>query len=68
MLAPLTSLVGGCCHTKIMRAKKTKKKPWLWDEVHQKAFDDVKAIIAKDSELVYPGYSKEFEVYTDASS
>jgi ribonuclease HI len=68
MLAPLTSLVGECGHTKITKAKKTKKRPWYWDEVHQKAFDDVKAIIAKEVVLAYPDYSKEFEIYTDASS
>ena len=42
--------------------------PWHWDEVHQKAFNDVKAVIAKDVALAYPDYSKEFEIYTDASS
>ena len=68
MLAPLTSLVGECCHTKITKAKKTKKRPCYWDEVHQKAFNDIKAIIAKEVVLAYPDYSKEFEIYTDASS
>ncbi len=28
MLAPLTSLVGECGHTKITKANKTKKRPW----------------------------------------
>jgi len=68
MLAPLTSLVGECGHTKVTNALKTKKVPWQWDEVHQKAFNDIKAIIAKDVALAYPDYSKEFEIYTDASS
>jgi hypothetical protein len=68
MFAPLTSLVGECGHTKVTRARKTKKFPWNWDEVHQKAFDDVKAIIAKDVSLAYPDYSKAFEIYTNASS
>eukprot|EP00804_Cyclotella_cryptica_P022875 CCRYP_005078-RA/>CCRYP_005078-RA protein AED:0.09 eAED:0.31 QI:0/0/0/1/0/0/2/0/321 len=58
VLAPLTSLV----------ANKTKKRPWYWDTVHQKAFDDVKTSIAKDVVLAYPDYSMEFEIYTDASS
>ena len=47
---------------------KTRKVPWHWDEIHQKAFNDVKAVIAKDVDLAYPDYSKEFEIYTDASS
>ena len=68
MLAPLTSLVGECGHTKVTRALKTRKVPWHWDAVHQKAFDDVKAVIAKDVALAYPDYSKDFEIYTDASS
>ena len=36
--------------------------------MHQKEFNDVKAIIARDMALAYPDYSKEFEIYTDASS
>ena len=66
MLAPLTSLVGECGHTKVIRALKTRKVPW--DEVNQKAFNDVKAAIAKDVALAYPDYSKDCEIYTDASS
>ena len=53
---------------KVTRAKKTKKKAWHWDEVHQIAFDNVKSTIARDVVLAYPDYSKEFEIYTDASS
>jgi hypothetical protein len=68
MLAPLTSLVGECSKTKITRAKGTKKVPWHWDEVHQRAFDQVKATIAKEVVLDYPDYSKVFKIYTDASS
>jgi hypothetical protein len=68
MLAPLTSLVGECGQTKTTKAKGTKKVPWHWDKVHQKAFNHVKATIAKDVVLAYPDYSKVFEIYTDASS
>jgi hypothetical protein len=68
MLAPLTDLVGQCGQTKVTKAKGTKKVPWHWDEVHQKAFDAVKTTIAKDVVLAYPDYDKVFEVYTDASS
>jgi hypothetical protein len=60
MLAPLTSLVGECGQTKTTKAKGTKKLPWHWDKVHQRASDCVKATIAKDVVLVYPDYSKVF--------
>jgi hypothetical protein len=68
MLAPLTSLVGECSQTKVTRAKGTKKAPWHWDEVHQRAFNHVKATIAREVVLAYPDYFKVFEIYTDASS
>ena len=68
MLAQLTDLVGKCGQTKTTKAKGTKKAPWCWSEVHQKAFDDAKATIAKEVVLAYPDYSKVFEIYTDASS
>ncbi len=48
MLTPLTSLVGECGQTKTTKAKGTKKVPWHWDEVHQRALNHVKATIAKD--------------------
>jgi hypothetical protein len=57
MLAPLTSLVGECGQTKITSAKGTEKVPWHWDEVHKRAFDHIKAIIAKKVVLAYPNYS-----------
>jgi hypothetical protein len=62
MLAPLTSLVGECSQTNVTKAKGTKKVPWHWDEVHQRAFDHEKAIIAKEVVLAYPVYSKVFEI------
>ncbi len=68
MLAPFTSLVGECGQTKVTRAKGTKTVPWHWDEVHQRAFNHVKATITRDVVLAYPDYSKVFEIYTDASS
>jgi hypothetical protein len=68
ILAPLTDLVGECGETKTTRVNKTKKKRWRWDPIHQQAFDDVKAAIAKETFLAYPDFLKPFEVYTDASS
>ncbi len=68
MLAPLTSLIGECSQTKSTKAKGTKKVPWHWDEVHKRAFDHIKATIAKDVVSAYLDYSKVFKIYTDASS
>ena len=45
ILAPLTNLVGECAVTKPMKKKGTKRKPFHWDESHQRAFDDMKATI-----------------------
>ncbi len=47
---------------------KPKKQPWRWDPIHQQAFDNVKAAIAKETVLAYPDFSKPFKVFTDASS
>ena len=63
-LTPLTALVGECGRTKVTKAKGTKKVPWHWDEVHQEAFDHVKATIARDVVLAYPDYSEVFKIYT----
>ncbi len=67
MLAPLTSLVGECGETKVTKANGTKKVPWHWDKVYQRASDHVKTILAKDVVLAYQDYSKVFEIYTVAS-
>jgi hypothetical protein len=68
MLAPLTDLVGEHGEMKTTRMKKTKKKPWRWDPIHQQAFDSAKAAIAKETVLAYPDFLELFEIYTDASS
>jgi hypothetical protein len=64
MFAPLTSLVGECGQIKVSKTKGTKKVPWHWDEVHQKAFDHEKATIAKEVVMAYPDISKVFERFT----
>jgi hypothetical protein len=68
MLTPLTSLVGECGQIKVTRANGTKKVPCHCDKVYQRAFDQVKATIAKEVVLAHPDYSKVFKIYTDASS
>jgi hypothetical protein len=47
MLDPLIDLVGECGETKTTKRNMTKKKPLQWDPIHQQAFDNVKAAIAK---------------------
>jgi hypothetical protein len=68
MAVTLTPPVGECGETKTTRKNKTKKNPWQWDLIHQKAFDDVKATIIKEVVLAYPDFSKPFEIYTDSST
>jgi hypothetical protein len=38
------------------------------ESIHQQAFDDVKATIAKEVVLAYPDFTKPFKIYTDAST
>jgi transposase InsO family protein len=56
ILAPLTRLVGH---------KSKGKVPWTDD--CQKAFDTMKALLAKDAFLRYPDHNKPFNIYVDAS-
>ncbi len=53
-------------YNKSSESQRFKAKPWHWDEIHQKAFDQVKATICQDVVLAYPDYSKPFEIFTDA--
>jgi transposase InsO family protein len=43
------------------------KVKWKWTDEHQVAFDQMKALIAKETLLTFPDFSKEFEIHTDAS-
>jgi hypothetical protein len=52
MLAPL--MVRECSQTKLTKEKETKKVPWHWGKVQQKAFNHIKATIAKKVVLAYP--------------
>jgi hypothetical protein len=68
ILAPLTDLVSKYGKTKTAKKKNTKKKSWQLDLIHQQAFDNVKAAIAKVVVLAYPDFLKPFEIYMDTSS
>ena len=54
MLAPLTDLVRECGHTKMTKQKGTKKQPWYWSNMQQKAFNTIKAALARDVLLAFP--------------
>ena len=49
ILAPLTDLAG------VGKEKKLK-----WTEVHQKAFEDIKKVMAKETILTYPNFNEVF--------
>ena len=54
---------------KSLEKKTGRKKPaWYWDAIHQKAFDEIKEVIARDVVLAYPDFDVLFEIYTNASS
>jgi len=54
ILAPLTRLT-------------SKKVKFHWGEAEQKAFEDMKTIVGRDTLLAYPNFDEEFVIHTDAS-
>ena len=54
LLAPLSSLTSA-------------KVKWKWTTEHQESFDKMKALMAKETLVTFPDFSKEFEIHTDAS-
>ena len=54
LLAPLSSLT-------------LSTATWDWTEQCQKAFEDMKKLIAKETFLTYPNFNKIFEIRIDAS-
>ena len=53
-IAPLTKLT-------------SKTVPWKWTEVEQKAFEEIKSKLSKQTLLTYPDFNKPFDIHTDAS-
>ncbi len=68
MFAPITDLIAECGETKASKHTGTKKSPWCWYEIHQRAFDNVEKTVGCDAMLAYPDYSRLFHIYTDTST
>jgi hypothetical protein len=43
------------------------KVKWKWTTECQDSFEKMKAIMAKETLVTFPDFTKEFEIYTDAS-
>ena len=54
VLAPLTAMC-------------SEKSKFIWGPEQQKAFDEAKIIVSRETMLSFPDFTKEFHVYTDAS-
>ena len=54
MLTPLIQLTG-------------KNSKWEWKEEHNKAFNAIKCVVAKETMLAHPNFRKKFETHADAS-
>ena len=50
-----------------LAALTSKAAQWKWTKEHQTAFEEMKKIIARETLLAYPNFSKPFEIHTDAS-
>jgi hypothetical protein len=60
ILAPLTAKTGA-------PKKGEKPPPFQWTSEMQKAFDQMKTIMAADVLCAYPDHNKPFQIFTDAS-
>ena len=55
-------------HTLVPLTAMTEKAPFHWSLIHQKAFEQMKAIISMDALLAYPNPDKAYDVETNASN
>ena len=54
ILAPLTALTSTAVK-------------WEWTDEHQRAFENMKRVMARETILAYPDFNQPFEIHTDAS-
>ena len=48
--------------------KKKPMKPWIWTDLEQQAFDNLKVLLSSPPVLGYPDFESPFELHTDAST
>jgi RNase H-like domain found in reverse transcriptase len=44
------------------------KVKWKWTPEHQEAFEQMRALMAKETLVTFPDFTMEFEIHTDASN
>ena len=57
MLSPVTDLI----------KSSVKRKPLKWTDTQEKAFENIKRAIAKQTVLTFPDFSIPFQIHVDAS-
>jgi hypothetical protein len=50
-----------------LRSMTSKNVKFIWTDVHQKAFENIKKIICREVIQNFPDFSKPFHIYKDAS-
>ena len=50
-----------------MTALTSSKVKWKWEEEHDKAFCEIKKVMAHETLLAFPDFNKRFTIHTDAS-
>jgi hypothetical protein len=57
-----------CSHILMPLTELTGKRALIWETKHQKAFKEMKALMAADVPLAYLNYNLPFEIFTEASN
>ena len=67
IVKPISDLLIGHPTSKAARKSKKAKASWIWNEVHQQAFDTIINKLISPPVLAYADFTKPFIVHTDAS-
>lgn len=50
-----------------LNALLSKNTKWRWTDIEQRAFENIKRVMSRETLLHYPDFNKTFEIHTDAS-